>query len=408
MIRPIRPFRPSIEHQPRQQRRRRHRCVVRPRELGIRQQRVEQPPRQIVAFDVARLSHRRNQRIDDLGLPRPRIAEDVEDVRGEIEDRNVVDPRADHPPNVPQPLGRGMSLRHGGHFRMHLGEAVLEGQRIEQHQAGDPQRRGALLLLVRLRDQRRHSLGGAGVPPDLPRRRLGRPAHRPRRRGHAVDALDRQRQRPQVVRQLVRGAAAHLLGMLDPAAAGMQVPLQVPGLGQRPAHVISRAQRLRVEHSDPADRGRIGRDPSLQLLVERRFRALPLAFEQRELIARQPLDQQVRCIPALAPLRLRPQPPLLQQLPQQHIRHLLPHPPARRSLAHPPSVAHAARGSAHRGRHPRAAAEGAADHCFCCCGRRQALLGGEAEDRLRRVEYAFGVLLRLLRGPAFDLDGDRD
>ena len=83
VISPVNMRRPVVKHQPCQQGGSGHRSVVSAGELGVGQQRVEQPPGQIMPFQPARVLHSLYQGSDDRGLdfvwP---IFENVKDVGG--------------------------------------------------------------------------------------------------------------------------------------------------------------------------------------------------------------------------------------------------------------------------------------------------------------------------------------
>ena len=88
-----------MEHETGEHRGRGHGGVVGPGELGVGQQRVEEPARQVVSFEVTGLMHCPDQWSHDRFLHFWRTGlEDVEDVEGEIEDGYVVDVFADMPP----------------------------------------------------------------------------------------------------------------------------------------------------------------------------------------------------------------------------------------------------------------------------------------------------------------------
>ena len=66
---------------------------------------MEEPPRQVVAFDIARLVRRPNEGRNDGQLEiRVGVAEDVENRRGDLEDRYIVDLVADAAPAVAESL----------------------------------------------------------------------------------------------------------------------------------------------------------------------------------------------------------------------------------------------------------------------------------------------------------------
>ena len=149
---PIDMGRPVVEHEPGKHRRRGHRGVVGPRELGIGQQRVEEPARQVVPLEVASLLHRPQEGCDDrpLQLRSPDI-EHIEDVDRKLEDGNVVDVFANIPPGVAE---TGETLVQRFRTRLHvlvdLCEPFLEGQGVEENETADAQSGGAVFLLIGL------------------------------------------------------------------------------------------------------------------------------------------------------------------------------------------------------------------------------------------------------------------
>ena len=101
VVAPVHALRPVVKHEARQQRGSRHGRVVGAGELGVCQQRVEQPARQIVTFEPPRVLHR----LDEMLYRRPlhvvrSVAKDMQYVCCQLEDRNVVDVVADVPPSL--------------------------------------------------------------------------------------------------------------------------------------------------------------------------------------------------------------------------------------------------------------------------------------------------------------------
>ena len=115
---------------------------------------MEQAPRQVVALQQTRVVHRLDQRHNDRlpYLRRPQL-EYVQDVDRELKHGYVVDVVAHVSPDAAQ---TGNTILESFLDRWGLsgscGKAVVEGQRVEEHQTPDAQSGGAVLLLVGLGD----------------------------------------------------------------------------------------------------------------------------------------------------------------------------------------------------------------------------------------------------------------
>ena len=137
-----------------------------------------------------------------LDVDRP-IAEHLQDVRRQLKYRHVVDLVTDVTPGFSQ-AGKFLPQRflNRGDIFVHHRKAVLEGQRIEKHQAPDSQGGGAVLLLVGAGDYVGNPAGYAGMLRDLYRRLLQRVPDRAGSGRHPVYAFKLQWKRTQLVRKL--------------------------------------------------------------------------------------------------------------------------------------------------------------------------------------------------------------
>ena len=240
-----------MKHEPRKQRRRRNGGVVRAREFGVGQQRVKQPPRQVVPLDGARLFDRLDQRLDgQLHDVRSRN-EYLENVDRRLEHGHVVYVAADGEPCVPQ-AGSAPPPRPVDSWNVVAGrgEAVVKGERVEERQAADANGGGAIFLPVGFGDRLRDGAQDAGVTADPASRLLDRVSDHSRRRLHAVHALEFQRQRPQVVREVGDPPAPNLAFGGGYPSRSVQPPLQAGRPLQRRPRVRLLPDAVGIENAD--------------------------------------------------------------------------------------------------------------------------------------------------------------
>ena len=165
VVAPVHPWGPIVKHQPGQKRSRRHRRVIGAGELGVGQQGVEQPPRQVVSFQPAGVFHRLNQMNEGrtLDFLRP-VAKNAQDVGSQLKNRHVVNILANVPPGLAQPrnaLSQGFA--YGRNVFVGRRQAVLEGEGVEEHQAPDAQGSGPVLFLVGVGDDVGDAAGDSSV-----------------------------------------------------------------------------------------------------------------------------------------------------------------------------------------------------------------------------------------------------
>ena len=113
--------------------------------------------------------------------------------------RRVIPPP---PPRFSDDLAHRLDLAVDG------GEAVLEREGVEEHEAADAPRGGAIPLLVGGGDDFRHALRSARVPAERLRGLIEGVVDGGRRRDHAVKALDFEREKTQLVGKSIQPAAA--------------------------------------------------------------------------------------------------------------------------------------------------------------------------------------------------------
>ena len=130
---PVDVGRPFVENEPGQHGGRGHRGVVGAGELGVGQQGVEEPPREVVTLQAAGVFHRLDEGSYRRGLyfVRP-INQNIENVGGQLEHWNVVDVLADRAPGVAE-AGNAPAQGFVDGWGVFIcgGETVLEGEGIE-------------------------------------------------------------------------------------------------------------------------------------------------------------------------------------------------------------------------------------------------------------------------------------
>ena len=280
MVAPVNAGRPIVEHQPRQQRGRRHGRVVRAGKLRVAQQRVEETPGEIVSLQLTGFLDCPGQGRDALNLDvTRRVGQHFEDVDRQLEDGHVVDLVADPAPCQEQSR-RALTERFT--HRRDVGprgrQAVLEGDSVEEHQATDAQGRRLISLLVGACDQIGDAVSDARVLVELAGRLFQRVSDDARRRRHPIHALQLQRKRAHVIGQLGDGSAANRPLRNDGSTRAVQPPSNVRRVSERSLRVLRPPQAVRVQDTEHTDGFRKRPDPVSKLTLQRTRRIVPLAF----------------------------------------------------------------------------------------------------------------------------------
>ena len=246
---------PAVEDEAREERGGGHGGVVGAGEFGVGEERVEEASGEVVAFEVARLLHGRDERARDLRarLLR-RVGEHVEDLGGQLEHGHVVDAFADVAPDIAQ-AGDALAtgLADGGHVGAHDGEAVLEGEGVEEHEAADAEGGGAVLFVIGAGDEVGDEQGDAGVFGDGGGGPLHAVADDGGGGGHAVRALQFEGQGAQLAGQVGHGAAARAALRQGRAARAVRPPADVVGGAQPRERVLREPDAVGVEDAEHAE-----------------------------------------------------------------------------------------------------------------------------------------------------------
>ena len=195
---------------------------------------------------------------------------------------------------IPPPPPRfGDDLAHRLDPAVDGGEAVLEREGVEQHEAADAPRCGAISLFVGGGDDFRHSMRSARVPAERLRGLIEGVADSGRRRDHAVDALNFEREETQLVGEIVEPAAAQDRLWVDVGSRAVEVPLQIVGLLEGVADLGFALEAVGVEDADA--RHGVGDccDALVELGLQSGAPAAPLAFKHDEIAVGQ-LEANVR------------------------------------------------------------------------------------------------------------------
>ena len=209
------------------------------------------------------------------------IAENIENARRQLKDRNVVDLIAYLEPSVAQSVNTAAPrLAYRRDFVIDGGKAVLEGERVEQHQAPDTQGRRTILFLVGLGDDVGDSTRHPSVLGHLPGCLLYRVPHNSGSGGDTVGTLQFQRQGAQVVGEVGYRSTANVeVGQLLSARA-VQPPTKVISSFESRLDVHSVAQTVRVEDANQCKRFGKGGEPFVELILQRPLRSRPFALQQ--------------------------------------------------------------------------------------------------------------------------------
>ena len=207
VVAPVNALRPVVEHQPREQRRRRDGGVIGAGEFGVGEQRVEEPARQVVSRQVAGVFHRLEDWLHHRAVPEVRqvgIVQDGQHSFGQVKHRHVIDGFADVVPNLQQPGHTAIPPRFGdgGYGVVGGREAQMEGQGVEYDQAADAQGLGAVSFPVGLGDGLPDQAGQPGIGGQFGRRLFNGVLDDGGGGDHAVGAFQFQRQHAQVVGDL--------------------------------------------------------------------------------------------------------------------------------------------------------------------------------------------------------------
>ena len=158
---------------------------------------------------------------------------------------------------IPPPPPRfGDDLAHRLDLAVNSGEAILERECVEQHEAADAPRGGAIPLLVGGGDDFGHSMRSARVPTERLRGLIEGVVDGGGGRDHAVDALNFEREKTQLVGESIQPAAARGRLCVDVGSRAVQVPLQIVGLLEGVADLGFVSEAVGVEGRRRAQRRR--------------------------------------------------------------------------------------------------------------------------------------------------------
>ena len=186
-----------------------------------------------------------------------------EDLEGEFEYRDVVNPFADELPGVAEAGDAAAEgLPDGGNVVVRGGEAVLEGEGVEEDEAADTQGGGAVFFLVGLGDDVGDATGQAGVLGDRASGLFEGVTHHSGGGGDTIDVFEVQGEGAEFIGEFADGALPD--GRLGPgrATGAVQPPLEVGGFKPGPG-VFGVPELFGIENAEvPRAWGKSVRRPS--------------------------------------------------------------------------------------------------------------------------------------------------
>ena len=228
--------------------------------------------------------------------------------------RRVIPP----PPPPPPPPRFGDDLANRLDLAVDGGEAVLEREGVEEHEAADAPRGGAIPLFVGGGDDFRHAPRSARVLAERLRGLIEGVVDGGGRRDHTIKALDFEWEKTQLVGESIQPAAAHGRICVDVGSRAVEVPLQIVGLPEGVADLGLVPEAVGVEDADA--RHSVGNrcDAVVELGLQGGAPAAPLAFEHDEITVGK-LEADVRRVAMTAALGAGGDAALAEQLAEDDV-----------------------------------------------------------------------------------------